>query len=108
MQIAVLYRWRVHHGHEQTFASAWRTVTDAIVATCKSFGSCLHVDSDGIMVGYARWPSEAARKECFAGHNFSDQPHVVAARATMKAAIAETLPEQVLTIINDALNLPRL
>ncbi len=109
LAIAVMYRWRVMPGHEAEFAAAWRVVTDAIITGCGSHGSCLHQASDGTFVAYARWPSEAERQACFAtlhaGASASD-PAVISARARMRAAIAESLPEQVLTVYDDALTLP--
>ena len=101
--IAVIYRWRIHPGHEAVFATAWRQVTDAIYAHCGSHGSCLHQAADGTMVAYARWPSEAARTACFA----AAIPGVDAARAQMRQAIAESFPEQVLPVFDDALALPQ-
>lgn len=105
MAIAIIYRWRIHPGHEVPFAAAWRTVTDAIVTGCGSHGSCLHQDSEGIFVAYARWQSEAARQACFTTQlaASANNAEVASARATMRAAIAEALPEQLLTVYDDAL-----
>lgn len=109
MAIAVIYRWRILPGREAEFAAAWRIVTDAIVAACGSHGSCLHQDSEGIFVAYARWQSEAARQACFANQltAASTSADVTAARARMRAAIAEALPEQVLNVYDDALSFSR-
>ena len=104
MAIAIIYRWRIHAGQEIQFATAWRTVTNAIVSDCGSHGSCLHQDIDGIFVAYARWQSEAERQACFttqlaASANNAD---VANARAIMRAAIVESMPEQLLTVYDDA------
>ncbi len=101
--IAVIYRWRIHPGQEAAFAAAWRQVTDAIYAHCGSHGSCLHQGADSTFVAYARWPSEAARTACFA----AAIPGVDVARAQMRQAIAESFPEQVLPVLDDALAVPQ-
>jgi hypothetical protein len=84
-------------------------VTDAIVSGCGSHGSCLHQDSDGIFVAYARWQSEAARQACFSSQlaTSANNAEVANARAIMRAAIVESLPEQLLTVYDDALTFSR-
>ena len=109
MAIAIIYRWRIHPGQEAQFAAAWRIVTDAIVTGCGSHGSCLHQDSDGIFVAYARWQSEAARQACFTTQRAAsaNNAELTNARATMRAAIVESLPEQLLTVYDDVLTFSR-
>ena len=73
------------------------------MAACGSHGSCLHQASDGTFVAYARWPSEPERQACFARQQaHSSEPAVVSARARMRAAITKSLPEQILTVVDDA------
>ena len=60
----VLYRWRIKPGLEQQFLDGWQRVTRAIHTNCGSYGSRLHRCDDGTWLGYARWPSAAARERC--------------------------------------------
>ncbi len=103
MTIAVIYRWRVKPGLEEQFARAWSEGTAAIHARCASYGARLHRPAEGgdLWVSYARWPDEASRAACFAQNDFRDIGF-----ATMREAVAETLPEIVLEIADDQLDEP--
>lgn len=96
----VLYRWRLHPGSEESFVDAWSRITALLRDSGGSLGSRLHRGSDGLWYGYAQWPSNAARQRAF---GLALDPD---ASATMRAAIAETLPEIVLESISDYLVLP--
>lgn len=93
----VLYRWRIHPGHEDSFVQAWSRIS-ALLRQRGSLGSRLHRCDDGLWYSYAQWPSAQVRDEAFALG--SADP---AASERMQAAIAERLPEIVLTPVADYL-----
>ena len=94
---AVLYRWRLHPGTEESFIQAWSRTSD-LLRQRGSLGSRLHRGADGIWYSYAQWPSAQARDDAFALGS-ADQE----ASDVMQAAISERLPEIVLTPVADYL-----
>ncbi|WP_351229128.1 antibiotic biosynthesis monooxygenase [Streptomyces sp. NPDC002133] len=99
VMFAVIYRWRLHQGKEQQFASSWDRMTEKIHDHCGSYGSRLHQADDGTWVAYARWPDASARERC---------PGVdPEALSSMREAIAESLPEIRCHVIDDLLAEPR-
>ncbi len=94
---AVLYRWRLHPGTEESFIQAWSRISE-LLRQRGSLGSRLHQGADGIWYSYAQWPSAQARDDVFALG--SADP---AASEIMQAAILEGLPEIVLTPVADYL-----
>ena len=84
--LIVLYRWRLHPGCEAGFIVAWSRLTERL-KECGSLGSRLHRGPDGILYGYAQWPSDEVRLAAFAENLDPD------ASAQMNAAIAERFPE---------------
>ncbi|MEE2526574.1 GNAT family N-acetyltransferase [Hyphobacterium sp. HN65] len=99
MSSAVLYRWKLKAGTEETFRKAWAEGTHVIHKACASFGARLHEGADGLYWSYARWPSEEARQACFESHHFFDMDCF----KTMQACIEERFPEVVLTLTDDEL-----
>lgn len=95
---AVLYRWRLHPGHEADFVAAWERVTRAMHDACGSYGSRLHRTEDGLWTAYARWPDKATRDGC--RHGDSE------AEAAMAAAVAEGLPAIHMSVVSDLLTEP--
>ena len=93
---AVLYRWRLHPGTEETFVRAWSEVSRLLLQDRGSLGSRLHRGDDGIWYSYAQWPSEAARDEAIALESVDPE-----AGRKMRAAIAESLPEIILESVAD-------
>jgi hypothetical protein len=93
----VLYRWRIKAGHEQRFIEGWSVVTRELLAR-GSHGARLHHGDDGIWYSYAQWSSQQARRTAFGLP--SDHAE---ARAWMAEAVAESLPEVVLTVDSDLL-----
>lgn len=85
MYVAV-YAWRVKPGHEARFREAWRRGTQAITRLYGSFGSRLHLASDGRFIGYAEWPDEATWRAAFEAKMVYDAPE---ARAMFVEALAE-------------------
>lgn len=55
------YRWRVSPGAESAFEALWHDVTLDIRENYGGLGSCLTQDANGVYVGFALWPSKAAR-----------------------------------------------
>lgn len=97
----VLYRWRIHEGHEQEFVDAWSRNSDIYLKEFGSLGSRLHKGSDGVWYSYAQWPSEQARQEAFANITADAD-----ASARMERAIAERFPPVVLNVRSDFLQYP--
>ena len=98
--LVVLYRWRLNPGSEASFTEAWSRITLSLRRDAGSLGSRLHRGSDGLWYGYAQWPDDTARQRAFA------QSLDPKAGAQMRAAIAESLPEVLLTPVSDFLVLP--
>ena len=95
--LVVLYRWRLHAGMEDAFASAWRDATIALLAR-GSCGSRLHRGDDGLWYGYAQWPDAQARSLAFSDPGIN--PSFV---ARMQACVEERLPDILLTPMADLL-----
>ena len=95
---AVVYRWRLHPGAEDSFVEGWQRVTRAIHATCGSYGSRLHRADDGTWVAYARWPDAATRDRCRHGEAEGER--------MMAAAVAEHLGATTMVIATDLLAEP--
>jgi hypothetical protein len=92
---AVLYRWKLRPGMENSFVAAWSRVSERLLER-GSLGSRLHRGTDGLWYSYAQWPSARSRGEAFAGPPVDAQ-----AVQDMRLAIAEQLPEIVLEPIVD-------
>ncbi len=101
MSLAVIYRWRVKPGMEDHFVQAWSEGTRAIHERCASFGARLHRTEGDLWVSYARWPDEASRQACFRDNDFRALGFL-----DMREAVAETLPEIVLEVVDDQLDEP--
>ena len=93
---AVLYRWRLRPGSEDSFVEGWSRVSLLLRDQRGSLGSRLHRGADGLWYGYAQWPSAEARAKAFALGSVDP-----AASRQMRDAILETLPEVQLESIAD-------
>lgn len=93
---AVLYRWRLHAGAEDSFVDAWSRVSAALRNRRGSLGSRLHRGADGLWYSYAQWPSARARDEAFALAPVDPE-----ASRQMAEAIAESFPDIVLESVAD-------
>ncbi|MEQ1644818.1 MAG: antibiotic biosynthesis monooxygenase [Pyrinomonadaceae bacterium] len=91
----VLYKWRIKPWMEAQFIEGWTAITRYYLTKGLSHGSRLHLGSDGLWYGYARWPSEDARDEAFA----DDFEHPE--RTLMREAIDESFSEVRLETIVD-------
>ena len=98
---AVLYRWRLHEGAEESFVAAWSKVSELLLSEGGSLGSRLHRGPDGWWYSYAQWPSAEVRKRAFAQPSSNPE-----ATRKMRDAIAESLPELILESVSDFLVLP--
>jgi heme-degrading monooxygenase HmoA len=98
---AVLYRWRLHDGAEESFVKAWSRISELLRSERGSLGSRLHRGPEGWWYSYAQWPSAAARDIAFAG-----EPVDPEAARQMREAIAQSLPEVVLEPMADFMVLP--
>jgi quinol monooxygenase YgiN len=99
---AVLYRWRLKAGSEETFRQAWARATTAIRARYGTSGSRLHRADDGSFVAYAVWPDRAAWELA------QSQPSAAPEEgAIMKACAEEFLGATPLAIVEDMLVAPR-
>ncbi len=98
---AVLYRWRLHAGAEESFIAAWSRVSELLREHRGSLGSRLHRGPDGIWYSYAQWPSAQTRDEAFS-------KGLVDANAAqqMHDAIAQSFPELVLEPVADFIVTP--
>ena len=95
---AVIYRWRIHPGHEEDFVTAWEALTLGIRAERDGLGSRLHRAEDGTWVAYAEWPDRGAWER------LQDLESVDApASAAMKAAVAERFDPILLDPVRDLL-----
>ena len=99
---AVLYRWRLHEGAEESFVSAWSRISELLLSKSGSLGSRLHRGPEGLWYSYAQWPSAEARDQAFARESVDPE-----AGRQMRAAIAESLPEIVLESVSDFMVLPK-
>ena len=98
---AVLYRWRLHEGAEESFVKAWSRVSELLLSEGGSLGSRLHRGPEGWWYSYAQWPSAAARDKAFARAPVDPE-----ASRQMRAAIVESAPEVILESVSDFMVLP--
>ena len=98
---AVLYKWRLHEGAEESFVKAWSRISEILLTEGGSLGSRLHRGPEGWWYSYAQWPSAAARDQAFAR-----EPTDPEASRQMRAAIAESAPEVILESVSDFMVLP--
>ena len=98
---AVLYRWRLHAGTEESFVRAWSRVSELLLSERGSLGSRLHQGPEGWWYSYAQWSSAAARDQALARESVDPE-----AGRQMRAAIAESLPEIILESVSDFMVLP--
>jgi heme-degrading monooxygenase HmoA len=95
---AVLYRWKLKPGTEETFREAWKAMTETIKVQRGTVGSRLHRTDDGEFVAYAVWPSRQLWEA--AGKLPSTNPE---AGARMRACIEQSLPSTTLDVLDDLL-----
>jgi len=98
---AVLYRWRLHPGTEESFIMAWSRISELLQSERGSLGSRLHRGADGLWYAYAQWPSAQTREEAFAQGSVDAD-----AERQMREAVAERSPELVLESVSDYMVLP--
>jgi len=82
---AVLYRWRLKAGSEESFGEAWAKMTELIKQNRGGLGSRLHQVEDGTWAAYAQWPD----RETWAAMQGKDSIDKIAS-AQMREAIEES------------------
>ena len=91
---AVLYRWRVHPGREDTMREAWAALTRAIAAQRGGLGSRLHAVGDGWYAAYAQWPDrETWRRSASLDPADPEAADALAATIAERAKPLELSPE---------------
>ncbi len=93
---AVVYRWKLNPGSEESFARGWAAITDEFIAEHGGLGSCLHRGEDGLWLAYARWPDRATWER---DKDVINQT----AMAEMSAAVVERFPPIPLEVATDKL-----
>ena len=99
---AVLYRWRLVPGREESFRAAWARATESIRALRGGLGSCLHRADDGSFWAYAQWPDRKAWEEFQAGPTIQGDD-----AETMRDGIAERFDPIPLLVIEDRIAVQR-
>ena len=97
----VIYRWRVRPDMDEQFRRAWFNRTQEIFAARGSYGSALHREDDGTYCAIALWPSREAWQAAEPAI-----PGGQAGAALFGESIAESLPVQAMTAIDNAWKLP--
>lgn len=97
-RFAVLYRWRLVSGREESFRAAWARATDAVRAQRGGLGSSLHRAEDGTWWAYAQWPDRGAWETFQAGPPTSE-----ADATAMRDGIAERFDPIPLEVVEDLL-----
>jgi quinol monooxygenase YgiN len=99
MTFAVLYRWKIKPGTENTFREAWKALTEAIRVRSGTGGSRLHRADGGEFVAYAVWPSRAAWEESRSLPAADPE-----AGKTMRECIEESMGTTTLDVLDDLLH----
>ena len=97
LMVVFLYKWKIKAGKEKQFEENWALVTEAILKECGSYGSRLHLSTNGEYFGYAQWPDIETKSKCQLSEGSA------AARNLMREAIEISFPDQTLTIKSDFL-----
>ncbi len=92
-----IYRWKVKPGKEKQFEKNWAILTEAYRDQGGSYGSRLHLSSNGEYIGYAQWPDAHTRDNCQLNDSISE------ARVLLRDAILSTYPEEQLSVKADFL-----
>jgi hypothetical protein len=90
-----IYRWKIKLGMEKQFEENWSIVTEAIRDQCGSYGSRLHLSSNGEYLGYAQWPDRDAREKCELNNA------TLNSRKLMREAIEISYPDEFLKVKSD-------
>ncbi|MFK5957054.1 MAG: antibiotic biosynthesis monooxygenase [Planctomycetota bacterium] len=96
---AVLYRWRLKAGSEESFGKAWAKMTELIKQECGGLGSRLHQVEDGTWAAYAQWPD----RKTWEAMQRRDSIDKIAS-AQMREAIEESFEPVLMTVRKDDLS----
>lgn len=61
MVFAVIYKFHIRPGAEESYKKLWRQVATYFMEQRGALGSCLHKTAEGQWVAYSRWPDQATR-----------------------------------------------
>jgi quinol monooxygenase YgiN len=95
---AVLYRFKLEPGAEETFRQAWRSATKAIREHYGTSGSRLHRAGDGYLVAYAVWPDRGTWEKAQSLPSVSPE-----SGAAMRTCLAEPVTTTPLEVVDDLL-----
>lgn len=82
---AVIYRWKIKEGLEESFRQAWEMITLDIKEMRGGLGSRLHQADDGTWYAYAQWPSREAWAKSQAGGPTNEEASVLMSEAVEKS-----------------------
>jgi heme-degrading monooxygenase HmoA len=71
--IAVLFRWEVKPGYEQSFQECWSEIMHFNIEKYGALGSRLHKSKDNQWISYSQWLSEEHFKNGFKAFNSSGE-----------------------------------
>ncbi len=95
----VIYTFRVKPGKEKQFSSAWSELTSLIYQYEGSLGSRLHLDSNGLFLAYAQWPTRSTWEN--AGSKLPSESEEIKSR--MRDACEEIKTVHELDVLDDLL-----
>ena len=105
--IAVLFRWEVKPGYEQSFQECWSKIMHFNIEKYGALGSRLHKTKDNQWISYSQWLSEEHFKNGFKAFNASDDLNThdehEAARIKMHQAISKSYDPIIMVPVLDHL-----
>lgn len=96
--IAVLFRWEIKPGHEQSFQEGWSEIVHRNIEKYGALGARLHKTKDNQWLSYSQWISE---DHFYSAQNLQDRHEE--ARIKMITAISKAFEPIVMVPILDHL-----
>ena len=96
--IAVLFRWEIKPGYEQSFKEGWSEIIHRNIEKYGALGSRLHKTKDNQWISYSQWMSEA---HFYSSRNLQDKHEQ--ARIKMICAISKAFEPIVMVPVIDHL-----
>lgn len=96
--IAVLFRWDIKPGHEQSFQEGWSAIIHRNIEKYGALGSRLHKTKDNHWIAYSQWISE---EHFYSSQNLQDRHE--GARNKMVNAISKTYEPIIMVPVIDHL-----
>lgn len=105
---AIIYQSYIKPELEQEYQKLWNQVASYFIKHRGAIGSCLHKTTEGVWVGYSRWPDRATRDASWTGE---DSPPEVLPTEIKEAIIKmkqcgdehRKLPEICMEVVDDLL-----